>query len=140
MAAFCQQRIGEFCDGLVDRLLLVIRRIGAKSEKQVKKRFRDEIQTVEGKQKLLRQVAEAALADPERTIRIGIFPVMSEEKCKAILKEYQGRGEYQEQVYQGMRSSYRNHYRRMVPLLVSHLDIRSNNTVHRPVVEALALV
>lgn len=65
---------------------------------------------------------------------------MSEEKCKAILKEYQGRGEYQEQVYQRMRSSYRNHYRRMVPLLVSMLDIRSNNTVHRPVIDALALV
>jgi TnpA family transposase len=140
LAAFCQQRTGEVTDGLVDLLLLVIRRIGAKAEKHVKKQYLDEISTVEGKQRLLRQVAEAALAGPEKTIRAGIYPVMSEEKCKAILKEYQAKGEYQEQVYQRMRASYRDHYRRMVPLLVNMLDVRSNNTTHRPVVEALALV
>lgn len=140
LAAFCQQRTGEVTDSLVDLLLLVIRRIGAKAEKHVKKQYLDDIQTVEGKQKLLRQVAEAALAGPDKTVRAGIFPVMSEEKCKAILKEYQAKGEYQEQVYQRMRSSYRDHYRRMVPLLVNMLDIRSNNTTHRPVIEALTLV
>jgi Domain of unknown function (DUF4158) len=140
LAAFCQQRTGEVTDSLVDLLLLVIRRIGAKAEKHVKKQYLDEIQTVEGKQRLLRRVAEASLAGPEKTIRAGIFPVMSEEKCKAILKEYQGKGEYQEQVYQRMRASYRGHYRRMVPLLVNMLDIRSNNTAHQPVADALALV
>ncbi len=140
LAAFCQQRTGEVTDSLVDLLLLVIRRIGAKAEKHIKKQYLDEIQTVDGKQRLLRQVAEASLAGPEKTIRAGIFPVMSEEKCKALLKEYQAKGAYQEQVYQRMRASYRGHYRRMVPLLVNMLDIRSNNTAYRPVVEALALV
>ncbi len=140
LSAFCQQRTGEVMDSLVDLLLLVIRRIGAKAEKHVKKQYLDEIQTVEGKQRLLRRVAEASLASPEKTIRAGIFPVMSEEKCKAILKEYQGKGEYQEQVYQRMRASYSSHYRRMVPLLVNMLDIRSNNTAHQPVADALALV
>jgi hypothetical protein len=140
LAAFCQQRTGEVTDSLVDLLLLVIRRIGAKAEKHVKKQYLDEIQTVEGKQRLLRRVAEASLAGPEKTIRAGIFPVMSEEKCKAILKEYQAKGEYQEQVYQRMRASYRSHYRRMVPLLVNMLDIRSNNTAHQPVADALTLV
>lgn len=119
---------------------MMSRRIGAKAEKHVKKQYLDEIQTVEGKQRLLRQVAEAALAGPEKTIRAGIFPVVSEEKCKAILKEYQAKGEYQEQVYQRMRASYRDHYRRMVPLLVNMLDVRSNNTAHRPVADALVLV
>lgn len=140
LSAFCLQRRGEVTDSLVDLLLVVIRRIGAKAEKHVKKQYLDEIQTVEGKQRLLRRVAEASLAGPEKTIRAGIFPVMSEEKCKAILKEYQGKGEYQEQVYQQMRASYRSHYRRMVPLLVNMLDIRSNNTAHQPVADALALV
>lgn len=140
LAAFCQQRTGEVMDSLVDLLLLVIRRIGARAEKHVKKQYLDEIQTVEGKQRLLRRVAEASLAGPEKTIRAGIFPVMSEEKCKAILKEYQAKGEYQEQVYQRMRASYSHHYRRMVPLLVNMLDIRSNNSAHQPVADALALV
>ncbi len=34
----------------------------------------------------------------------------------------------------------RDHYRRMVPLLVNMLDVRSNNMAHRPVVDALTLV
>lgn len=140
LAAFCRQRTGEVTDSLVDLLLLVIRRIGVKAEKHIKKQYLDDIQTVEGKQQLLRKVAEAALESPDKTVRAGIFPVMSEEKCKAILKEHQAKGEYQEQVYQRMRSSYRDHYRRMVPLLVNMLDVRSNNTAHRPVVDALTLV
>ena len=70
---------------------------------------------------MFRKVAEAALESPDKTVRSGIFPVMSEEKCKAILKEYQAN-------------------RRMVPLLVNLLDVRSNNTAHRPVVDALTLV
>ena len=40
LAAFCQQRMGEVTDSLVDLLLLVIRRIGAKAEKHVKKQYR----------------------------------------------------------------------------------------------------
>src|SRR5712692_8585532 len=39
-----------------------------------------------------------------------------------------------------MRASYRDHYRRMVPLLVNMLDVRSNNTAHRPVSDALVVV
>jgi len=140
LSAFCLQRVGEVTDSLVDLLLVLIRRIGARAEKHVKKQYLDEIQTVEGKQRLLRRIAEASLAGPEKTIRAGIFPIMSEEKCKAILKEYQGKGEYQEQVYQRMRASYSTHYRRMVPMLVNMLDIRSNNTAHQPVADALALV
>jgi hypothetical protein len=85
-------------------------------------------------------VAEAALDHPEQTIRTGIFPVLSEEKCKAIVKEYKAKGDYQEQVYQTMRSSYRDHYRRMVPLIVNMLEVHSNNVLHRPVIEALEIL
>jgi hypothetical protein len=83
LAAFCQQRTGEVMDSLVDLLLLVIRRIGAKAEKHVKKQYLDEIQTVEGKLRLLRRVAEASLASPEKTIRAGIFPVTNANRRSA---------------------------------------------------------
>src|SRR5947208_822233 len=39
-----------------------------------------------------------------------------------------------------MRSSYRDHYRRMVPRLLNMLDVRSSNSMHQPVVRALNLV
>ena len=49
-----------------------------------------------------------------------------------------GKREYQEQVYQRMRASYSSHYRRMVPLLVNMITIRSNNTAHQPVANEVA--
>lgn len=39
-----------------------------------------------------------------------------------------------------MRSSYLNHYRRMVPQLLETLEFCSNNDVHRPVISALSLL
>ncbi|HET9590088.1 MAG TPA: hypothetical protein VFO91_14985 [Anaerolineales bacterium] len=39
-----------------------------------------------------------------------------------------------------MRGSYRHHYRRMVPQLLSVLPFQSNNDQHQPVIEALDLV
>src|SRR5579883_636964 len=139
LAAFCLQRTGEVTDSLVDLLLLVIRRIGAKADKRVSKQHIDEAR-VDNKPRLLCQVAEAALAHPEETIREGIFPVMSEATCQAVITEFKTKGSYQQQVYLHMRSSYRDHYRRMVPLLVNMLQVRSTNTQHQPVVRALDLI
>ena len=88
----------------------------------------EEIRRVEGKERILCEVAEAALAKPEEIVRDVIYPVASEQKLKDIVKEYKAKGHaYREQVHTRMRASYRNHYRRMVPLFVNMLDIRSNN-------------
>ncbi len=140
LAAFCLQRAAEVTDSLVDLLLLVVHRIGAKAEKRVGKQFLDEVRRVDNKPRLLYQMADAALAHPEETIRAGIFSAVSEEQCKAIVKEYKAKGSYQQQVYLKMRSSYRDHYRRMVPRLLNMLDVRSSNSMHQPVVRALNLV
>lgn len=45
-----------------------------------------------------------------------------------------------EKVYTVMRSSYGNHYRRMLPFLLNLLEFRSNNEIHKPVIEALELL
>jgi hypothetical protein len=139
LAAFCLQRTAEVTDSLVDLLLLVIHRIGARADKRVSKQHLDEAR-VDNKLRLLCQVAEAALAHPEETIRQGIFPVRSEATCRAVITEFKTKGSYQQQVYLHMRSSYRDHYRRMVPLLVNMLCVRSTNTQHQPVVRALDLI
>src|SRR5256714_4949953 len=139
LAAFCLQRAAEVTDSLVDLLLLVVHRIGAKAEKRVGKQFLDEVRRVDNKPRLLYQMADAAVAHPEKTIRAGIFSAVSEEQCKAIVKEYKAKGSYQQQVYLKMRSSYRDHYRRMVPRLLNMLDVRSSNSMHQPVVRALIL-
>ena len=141
LAAFCWQRRQEIIDSLIDLLLLIVHKIGAKAEKHVTKELVEEIRRVEGKERILCEVAEAALAKPEEIVRDVIYPVASEQKLKDIVKEYKAKGHaYREQVHTRMRASYRNHYRRMVPLFVNMLDIRSNNEIHHPVVQALALI
>ena len=39
-----------------------------------------------------------------------------------------------------MRSSYSSYYRRILPLILDKLEFRSNNEVHRPVIQALELL
>jgi Tn3 transposase DDE domain/Domain of unknown function (DUF4158) len=141
LAAFCWQRQQEIIDALIDLLLLIVHKIGAKAEKHVTKELLEEVRRVEGKERILCEVAEAALANPGGTVREVVYRVVSEQKLKDIVTEYKAKGHaYREQVHTRMRASYRNHYRRMVPLLVSMLEFRSNNEAHRPVVDALALV
>jgi Tn3 transposase DDE domain-containing protein len=96
---------------------------------------------VTGKTTLLFQLAEAALQQPEGRVRDVLFPVVSEQTLKDLVREYKSTGpSYRRHVHTVMRNSYRAHYRRMVPPLLSALSFRSNNTSHRPVIQALDLV
>jgi TnpA family transposase len=140
LAAFCSARQAEIIDGLIDLFLLVVRRIENTASKRIGKQVVEEAkQRVDNKPRLLRRVAQAALDHPEKTIRKGIYPVMSREQCQAIVNE-EPELAYHDRVYLRMRSSYRDHYRRMMPGLLSMLEFRSNNESYRPVIEALALL
>jgi hypothetical protein len=57
-----------------------------------------------------------------------------------LVREWQSGPIYRRSLRTMIRSSYAGHYRRMVPKLLDALDFRSNNAVHRPVIDALALV
>jgi len=141
LAAFCRQRRQELLDTLIDLLLLIIHKIGARAEKRVEKQLLEDFKQVDGKGRLLYRVAEASLAQPDATVREVVYKVVGEQRLKDIVKEYKASGTaYQTQVHTVMRASYQRHYRQVVPLLLSMLDIRSNNEVHRPVIQALSVV
>jgi Domain of unknown function (DUF4158) len=53
LAAFCWQRRQEVIDGLIDLLLLIVHKIGAKAEKHVTKELLEEVRRVEGKERIL---------------------------------------------------------------------------------------
>ena len=140
LAAFCWQRRPEIIDLLVDLLVILPHRIERKAEKRVVKELVEEVRRVSGKPRLLYQMAQAAIDHPDQTIREGIYAVVSEAQLRAIITEYQASASYHQQVSQRMQASYRHHYRRVMPTLLAALEIRSNNAVHRPVLDALALV
>lgn len=141
MAAFCYSRSQEITDNLIELLIQIIQRIGTRAEKRINKELVDDFKLVTGKNNLLFRIAEVAVAQPSGVIQQVIYPVVSQQTLRDLLKEYKSTGTaYRERVYTVMRSSFASHYRRMIPQLLEALEFRSNNDIHRPVIKALELL
>ncbi len=128
-------------DNLVDLLVETIHRINARAERRVEHELLEDLKRVSGKQSLLFQVADAALAHPDGIVRDVVFPIVSESTLRALVKEWRATGPgYRTTLRASIRNSYKFHYRKMVPQMLRTLEFRSNNDVHRPVIRALELL
>jgi hypothetical protein len=141
LAVFFWIRSREIADNLIELLILIIHRIGIRAEKKIDKELLKDFKRVNGKANLLFKMADAAIENPEGSVKEVIFPVVNENTLKELVKEFKNTGTiYKEKVYTVMRASYSHHYRRMVPEILNLLKFCSNNDVHRPVIEALELI
>lgn len=101
----------QIVDTLVDLLLDVIYHTGTKAERRVEKDFINDIKQISGKTNILFRLAKAVADKPDGTIREVIFPVVSEQTLRDLVKEYKSTGSaYQQKVQAVMRSSYSRHY------------------------------
>jgi TnpA family transposase len=81
------------------------------------------------------------LAQPDGFVKDVVYPVVSEQTLRALVKEWQASGPaYRKHGQTVIRNSYCSHYRRLLPRLLQALDFRSNNEAHQPVLRALALL
>ncbi|MBE9170565.1 Tn3 family transposase [Pleurocapsales cyanobacterium LEGE 06147] len=141
MAAFCYSRSQEIIDNLIELLIQIIQRIGTRAERRINKELVDDFKLVMGKTNLLFRIAEVAVDQPNGTIQQVIYPVVSQQTLRDLVKEYKSTGTaYRQRVHTVMRSSFASHYRRMIPQLLEALEFRSNNDQHRPVIEALEIL
>jgi hypothetical protein len=141
LSAYCWLRRQEIVDTLVELLMDIVHHLSTKAERRVEKALVNDIKKVSGKTNLLFRLAEAVVDQPDGTIRDVVFPVVSEQTLRDLVKEYKASGPaYQQQVQKAMRGSYSKHYRRMLPVILKHLEFCSNNEVHRPIMQALALL
>ena len=128
-------------DGLVELLIEIIHHIGARAERKVERELLEDLKRVTGKQTLLFELADAALAHPEGIVREVVFPVVGEQTLRDLVREWKATGPtYRTTLRTVIRNSYSWHYRQVVPKLVETLTFRSNNEVHQPVISALELV
>ncbi len=134
---FLMMREAQIIDGMIDLLVETIHKIGVRSKRKVVAGIARDIEKVYGKERLLVDIAGAAIEAPGGRVCDVIFPVAGKEKLAAIVKEYRAKGTLERRIYQVMRGSYAGHYRRILPKLLSVLEFRSNNAVHRPVLGAL---
>jgi TnpA family transposase len=141
LAAYCHLRGQDITDQLVELLIDIVHRIGAKAQQKVEKALLNDLKRVSGKTNLLFQLAEAAVDHPDGIVSEVLYPVVGERVLRELVKEYRSSGPiYRRHVHTVIRASYRHHYRRMVPALLRVLTFRSNNAAHRPLIRALALL
>lgn len=141
LAAFAYLRGRALTDSLVELLIETVHRISARAERRVERELLEDLKRVTGKQNLLFQLADAALAHPDGVVKEVVYPIVSEATLKALVKEWKATGPtYRLTLRTFIRNSYRSHYRQMIPPILSTLEFRSNNDTHRPVIQALVLV
>jgi TnpA family transposase len=141
LGAFVHLRGRTLIDDLVDLLIETIHHIGARAERRVDRELLDDLKRVTGKQNLLFELAGAALDQPDGIVREVVFPVVSEQTLRDLVKEWKTTGPtYHTTLRTVIRNSYKGHYRRMVPQILEALDFRSNNEQHRPVIKAIELL
>nr|WP_234841188.1 DUF4158 domain-containing protein [Sinorhizobium meliloti] len=136
-AIYLLSREAQLTDAMVDLLIETVHKIGTRSKRKVVGDIAKDIERVYGKERLLVEIASASLDEPAGRVCDVIFPIVGKDKLAAIVKESQAKGALDRRIYKVMRSSWANHYRRMLPSLLSVLEFRSNNTVWRPVLAAL---
>lgn len=141
MAAFCIQRSQEITDNLIELLIQIIHRISVRAEKRIHTQLIEDFKQVTGKQNILFRIAEVAVAKPTGVIEKVIYPIVPQQTLQNLVKEYKSTGiAYRQKVHTVIRASFANHYRRMIPLLLETLEFRSNNDIHRPVIQAIELL
>jgi hypothetical protein len=125
----------------VELLIATVHRINARAETKVTKELAEEFRRVAGKETLLFRIAEAAVADPDRTVRQVVFPVVDEPTLRDVVAEFKHAGPtYRRIVQTTLKASYTNHYRKGLIRLLEVLAFRSTNTAHQPIIQALGLI
>ncbi|MEU4342097.1 Tn3 family transposase [Nocardia sp. NPDC023852] len=118
-----------------------VHRINARAEVRVTNELIKEFKRVTGKENLLFKAAEATGDTGDKLVRDTVFPVAPQGVLRDLVAEFKSSGPtYQRTVKATLRSSYTNHYRAGLIKLLSVLDFRSNNSTHRPVLDALELI
>lgn len=141
LAALCWSRTSEITDSLVELLILLVGKINTRATRRVENAMTAGLKKVRSKDSLLFDLAEASLARPDELVRDVIFPLIGTDRLEQLVREGRANDkEFKKQVRLTLRGSYSSHYRRMLPSVLGALVFRSNNTAHRPIINALVLL
>ena len=143
MAAYLHCREREITDSLVELLIATVHRINARAETRTREQFVSEIaRKVTGKENILFKIAAAASERPDGIVEEVVYPAAGGlEVLLDLVREFESKGPtYRQARQRSFKASYTNHYRAGLVQILEALELRSNNTVHRPVLEALELI
>lgn len=141
-AIFLYLRGREITDDLVELLIQLVHHIETNAEKKITKKIVEEITTVKNKDEILYNIASASLERRKDPVEEVIFPAFGgEQTIQDIIREYKYQGSgYKLKVNTQMRSSYRSHYRRILPSILKTLEFQSNNLEYRPIIDSIQIL
>ncbi|MGH3224836.1 MAG: Tn3 family transposase [Streptosporangiaceae bacterium] len=143
MTAYLDCREREITDGLAELLIATVHRINARAETKTREQFVSDIaKKVTGKENILFSIAAAAVGKPQGIVEEAVYPAAGGlEVLLDLVREFESKGPtYRQARQRSFKASYTNHYRAGLIQILEALEFRSNNTVHRPVLEALELI
>ena len=143
MAAYLHCREREITDGLVELLIATVHRINARAETRTREQFVSDIaKKVTGKENILFSIAAAAAGKPQGIVEEVVYPAAGGlEVLLDLVREFESKGPtYRQARQRSFKASYTSHYRAGLIQILEALEFRSNNMVHRPVLEALELI
>lgn len=141
LSAFVHTREREITDNIIDLLIEITHKIGVRAERKVDRELLKDFKKVNGKTNILFKIAEQVLENPNGKVSDIVYNVVRPETLKDLVKEYKHTGShYRSKVHTLMRASYSRHYRRMVPKILEGLEFYSNNSTHKPIIDALNLI
>jgi len=142
LAALLVERQREITDTLVELLISTVHAINARADRRVTEEMVASFKRVRNKNALLARISEASLNRPEGAVREVVFPVAGgEQTLREVVAEFKAAGpEFRRNVQVKLRSSYSHHYRAGMVKLLRTLVFRSNNTMHAPIIDGIALV
>ncbi|MFD9293270.1 hypothetical protein ACFWBV_34475 [Streptomyces sp. NPDC060030] len=113
LSTLCHVRETEITDSLVELFIQLVQKINTRAEKKVEGEFNKELKRVRGKEGiLLRRLRSRSRAARFRKV---IYPVAGESTLKALAAEAAANeARYRARVRTVLRSSYSNHWRRML--------------------------
>jgi hypothetical protein len=141
LACFCYVRGVRFIDNLTDILLKLVHKISTKGKKRAMAEFWHDRRIIYNKDKVLHNIAVISVEHPQGIIEEEIYPKVGKEVLDHIASnpicfdEY-----YTQRKYYYMSLSYKNHYRRMLILILNNLELSSNNIKNNKIFKAVRLV
>lgn len=95
-----------------------------------------------GKENILFSIAAAAAGKAQGIVEEVVYPDAGGlEVLLDLVREFESKGPtYRQARQRSFKASYTNHYRAGLIQILEALEFRSNNTAHRPVLEALELI
>jgi hypothetical protein len=142
LAALVHERLREITDDLTELLIATVHRIDARAHKKVTDELINAFKRVDGKENLLFQIAEAALAEPDGTVSRVVYPAVrgGEQTLRELVHEYKTKGPvYRRTVQTALKASYAGHYRKGMIGLLEVLEFRSTRRGH-PLLAALEVI